>query len=204
VVEFVLIRVAPDCRFVGRFRVNGHAGTNRVHFRGRVNGRALLPGTYAIRAHVLTAPGKALVETKLVIVKRRPLPRELAAAQAANACGISDSADGMSSAGALPGGTKPIGGADKGKLQVSRENKGKTPLGVLGVRFTRAADAVKDVPAVLFVLLGIAIGLLATAAMPLRFLPDGRVAALLAYQRTSVALAGAITLASVALVYALA
>jgi hypothetical protein len=202
-VEFLLVRVAPDCRPVARFLVKGRAGTNRVRFRGRIRGRALRPGTYVIRARTLPA-GKALAETKLVIFKRKPLPRELAAAQAANACGISDRAEGMSSARALPGGTKPTGGADKSKLEVSRGNRGKTPLGVLGVRFTRAADAVKDVPALVFVLLGIAIGLLAAAAMPLRFLPDGRLAALLAYQRTSVALAGAITLASVALVYALA
>jgi hypothetical protein len=75
---------------------------------------------------------------------------------------------------------------------------------VLGVRFKRAADVVKEVPAILFVLLGIAIGLLATAAMPLRFIPGAHLAAVLAYRRTFVALVGAVTLASVAVVYALA
>ncbi len=100
-----------------------------------------------------------------------------------------------------------------GKLQIQRGGTGsepvrvdrtKKPLGVLGVRFTRAAEAVKDVPPVLFVLLGIAIGLLAAAAMPLRFVPSARMAAVLAYRRTFVAMAGAVTLASVAVVYALA
>jgi hypothetical protein len=74
----------------------------------------------------------------------------------------------------------------------------------LGVRFTRAADAVKEVPALLYLLLGIAIGLLAAAAMPIRFVPSARMAAVLAYRRTFVAMAGAVTLASVAVVYALA
>jgi hypothetical protein len=209
----VLVRVAPDCRLVGRFRVKGHPGTNRVRFRGRIKGRALRPGTYVIRAHALPARGRALVETKLVVFKRRPLPEELGAAQASNTCRSSD-ADGESTRG----GTGPFAGAAKGgKLQVSRRterpgpvrvgrSKGKTPIprGVLGVRFTSAADAVKEVPAILFVLLGIAIGLLATAAMPLRFIPGAHMAAVLAYRRTFVALVGAVTLASVAVVYALA
>jgi len=196
---------------MGRFRVNGRAGTNRVRFRGRIKGRALRPGTYVIRVHALPARGKALVETKLVVFKHRPLPEELGAAQASNTCRSSD-AGGESTRG----GTGPFAGAAKdGKLQVSRRSegpgpirvghsKGKTPIGVLGVRFTRAADAVKEVPAILFVLLGIAIGLLATAAMPLRFIPSAHMAAVLAYRRTFVALVGAVTLASVAVVYALA
>jgi hypothetical protein len=71
-------------------------------------------------------------------------------------------------------------------------------VGVLGVSFTRAADAAKEVSPLLFVLLGIAIGLLAAAAMPLRFVPSARLAAVLAYRRTFVATAGAVTLASVA------
>ncbi|MBA2568170.1 MAG: hypothetical protein H0V11_02365 [Actinobacteria bacterium] len=215
-VEFVLFRVSPDCRPVGRFRVHGRAGTNRVRFRGRVNGRALRAGTYVIRAHALPARGRTLAKTKLVIFKRKPLAQELAAAQASNTCRSLDegASAGTSSSSALWGGTGLFGSTGKdGKLGVSQGegssirvggSKNKTPAAVLGVRFTRAADAVKKVPALLFVLLGLAIGLLAAAAMPLRFVPNDRMAAVLAYRRTFVALVGAITLASVALVYALA
>ena len=78
------------------------------------------------------------------------------------------------------------------------------PVAVLGARFTRAADAVKKVPPLLYLLLGIAIGLLVAAAVPLRFVPSDRLAAALAYRRTLVAMAGAVVLASVAVVYALA
>jgi hypothetical protein len=194
---------------VGRFRVKGHAGQNRVRFRGRIKGRALRPGTYVIRARTLPAR-RALTETKLVIFKRRPLPEELAAAQASNTCGSSDGD--TSSSSTLGGGAGP-GAGNLGKLQVKRGGNEpepirvrttKNPVGVLGVSFTRAADAVKEVPSVLFVLLGIAIGLLAVAALPLRFVPSARLAAALAYRRTFVAMAGAVTLASVAVVYALA
>jgi hypothetical protein len=208
-VEFLVVRVAPDCQRVGSFRVKGRAGTNRVSFRGRIGGRALRPGTYVIRARTLPAR-KALAETKVVIFKRKPLPEELAAAQASNTCRSSNGDTWLAD------GTAPVGRND-GKLQVQRGpegsrpisiSKGKTPLGVLGARFSRAADAVKEVPAILFVLLGIAIGLLTVAAMPLRLIPTARMAAILAYRRTSVALAGAVALtsvlASVAVVYLLA
>jgi hypothetical protein len=201
----VVIRVAPDCRQVARFRVKGHAGTNRVRFRGRINGRPLRPGTYVIRGRTLPAR-RALTETKLVIFKRRPLPAELAAAQASNTCrgwGGDTSSSSMLGVGAGP---SP---SNEGKLQVQRRegsepNRLKNPLGVMGARFTRAADAIKEVPAILFVLLGIAIGLLATAAMPLRFIPSAHMAAVLAYRRAFFALVGAVTLASAAVVYALA
>ncbi len=194
---------------MGRFRVKAHAGQNRVRFRGRIKGRALRPGTYVIRARTLPAR-RALTETKLVIFKRRPLPEELAAAQASNTCGSSDGD--TSSSSTLGGGAGP-GAGNEGTLQVKRGGEGsepirvgttKNPVGVLGVSFTRAADTVKEVPAVLFVLLGIAIGLLVAAAMPLRYVPSARLAAALAYRRTVVAMAGAVTLASVAVAYALA
>lgn len=205
--EFVVIRVAPDCRPVGRFRVKGHPGKNRVRFRGRIKGRALRPGTYVIRARTLPAR-RALTETKLVIFKGRPLPEELAAAQASNTCGGSF---GDTSASSTLGGAAGPGAGNEGKLRIKRGGEGtepirvatrKKPLGVLGVRFTRVADAVMEVPAVLFVLLGIAIGLLAAAATPIRFVPTARLAAVLAYRRSVVAMAGGITLASVAAVYA--
>src|SRR6188768_3595717 len=52
-VEFMVVQVAPDCRHIGRFRVAGHPGVNRVRFRGHIGGRALDPGTYRIKARTL-------------------------------------------------------------------------------------------------------------------------------------------------------
>lgn len=75
--------------------------------------------------------------------------------------------------------------------------------GVLGAQFTRAADAVKQIHPLLFVLLGIAIALLALAATPARLVPSTRVAAVLAYRRNAVAVAGAAALITVTVAYAL-
>ena len=81
-----------------------------------------------------------------------------------------------------------------------RVDRNKTPVAVLGARFTRAADVVKKVPAILYVLLGIAIGLLLAAALLLRFVPSDRIALA---RRTFSCVGGRGLLASVAVVYAL-
>lgn len=47
-VELVVIGPSPNCEVVGRKRVHGKAGQNRVRFTGRVHGRPLGPGRYAI------------------------------------------------------------------------------------------------------------------------------------------------------------
>ena len=56
-------------------------------------------------------------------------------------------------------------------------------------------DAVKSIPNLLFVLLGLAIALLAVAALPLRAAPTRRAAMALARHRGAVALAGTAVLA---------
>ncbi len=92
IVELVLTRLAPDCRVVGKFRVAGRAGLNRVRFRGRIGRRVLRPGTYRVTARTLRPRGATPVRVHLVIVgKPNPLPGELAAARAANACVASTS-----------------------------------------------------------------------------------------------------------------
>lgn len=47
-VELVVIGPSPNCEVAGRKRVHGQAGQNRVRFTGRVHGRPLGPGRYAI------------------------------------------------------------------------------------------------------------------------------------------------------------
>ena len=76
--------------------------------------------------------------------------------------------------------------------------------GVLGVKFAKnAVGAIKSIPPLLFVLLGIAIALLGVAALPLRMAPSRQAAMTLAYHRGGVALAGAGLLVAVAVAYAL-
>lgn len=98
-----------------------------------------------------------------------------------------------------------VEGRDKaGAAADDRAGKLGSAAGVLGARFTRAADAVKKVHPILFVLLGIAIGLLAIAALPMRYVPHDRMAVVLAYRRSAVALVGATALVAVSVLYALA
>ena len=84
-VEFMVVQVAPDCRHIGRFRVAGHPGVNRVRFRGHIGGRALDPGTYRIKARTLPR-GRAVVDTKFVVVER-PERRVIVSSRGADACG---------------------------------------------------------------------------------------------------------------------
>ena len=61
----------------------------------------------------------------------------------------------------------------------------------LGARFAQdAIGTFKTIPSLLFILLGIAIGLLAVAALPMRLAPTHRAAMTLALHRGAVALAG--------------
>lgn len=205
-VEFVVRELAPDCRRIGRFRVAGHEGVNRVHFRGRLGRRVLGPGTYRIRARTLPR-GRALVDTKLVIVTR-PERDEIASARGANACG--SNAQGHSSAasaswtasGAAP--TTPSSGT--APFSEGKAEKPASPSrahGVLGARFTRAVDAVTGIPLWLFILLGLAIAILAVAALPLRAARNRRAASALAQHRGVFALAGAVVLLAVTVAYTL-
>ena len=49
---------------MGRFRVHGRAGLNRVRFSGRVGRRMLGPGTYRIRAFY--RPGRPQLPQEMV------------------------------------------------------------------------------------------------------------------------------------------
>ena len=178
-------------------------------FRGRVRGRWLPPGAYRIRVRTLPR-GRILAETRLAIFRRKPHPDEVAAAQASNTC----PAESLTSGSARTGtGTGPAPGpslirlAPRDAIQVQGADRPRgrvLPAGVLGVQFSRAAEAAKEIHPLLFLLLGMAIALLALAAVPARYVPNARIAALLAYRRSTVAIAGAAALATVSVLYVLA
>lgn len=52
-VELVVTGPSPSCDIVGRKWVRGHEGLNRVHFSGRLHGRPLAAGRYAIAVVVV-------------------------------------------------------------------------------------------------------------------------------------------------------
>lgn len=208
VVEFVVNQVAPDCRRIGRFRVSGQTGVNYVRFRGHIGRGVLPPGTYRIVARTLPG-GRSLVDTKLVVVAR-PNSEDIAAAQGANVCGSEGGAQSTSSStGGGASGATGGSAANSAPAKDSAEKRARAPRahGVLGARFTKPAtavvDAVKSVPIWLFILLGLAIALLAVAALPLRAAPTRRGASTLAHRRGIFALAGAAALVAVTVAYAL-
>jgi hypothetical protein len=206
-VEFSVLRVAPDCRRIGRFRVAGHPGMNRVRFRGRVGGRRLGAGSYRIKARTLPR-GRAVVDAKFVVVAH-PDRYVIAFARGANACG-SEQESSLSTRGV------PKATASPARVEPEKHARPSRTHGVLGSRSAKkavgalskdAVGALKSIPSLLFVLLGIAIGLLGVATLPARVAPSRRAATALVLHRGAVAVAGTALLIAVlvamSLVYAL-
>jgi len=205
-VEFMVVQVAPDCRHIGRFRVAGHPGVNRVRFRGHIGGRALDPGTYRIKARTLPR-GRAVVDTRFVVVER-PERRVIVSSEGADACGSRQ--DSQSPALQFSGSAleTPKAAAAPARVKAVNHKQPSRAHGVLGARFAQdAVGAFKTIPSLLFVLLGVAIGLLAVAALPMRLAPTQRAAMTLALHRGAVALAGTglliAVLVAMSVVYAL-
>ena len=76
-----LVVRAEDCAVVGRKRIRGRQGLNKVRFDGRVRGRPLRPGTYTITVVAVRAGKRTRVGT--VAVEVVPSSRRLTRAQRA-------------------------------------------------------------------------------------------------------------------------
>ena len=158
-VEFVVLEVAPDCRPVGRFRVRGHPGVNRVRVPIRVGREPLAPGTYRVVARAIPT-GRTVGRARLVVVDRASR-REIRAARRADSCAQGSSV-GTSDPARPPAGALSIPARPKSAPHPARRH------GVLGARFARDAFfAAEDVPLWVYFLLALAIALLgAAAALP--------------------------------------
>jgi hypothetical protein len=171
IVEFVVIRVAPNCRRIGRFRVQGHRGVNRVRLGIRVGRHSLSPGTYRIVARALPR-GRTISDTRLVVVERAS-QRDIRAARRAAACPRAAASGSASTATKAPAGSRPGAAEPEKKAQPARHRA------VLGERFARRAiSAAREVPLWLFLLLTLAIVLLVTAAFLPKAAPAGLAASL--------------------------
>jgi hypothetical protein len=200
-VRFIVVQVSPGCRRVARFRVVGHRGVNRVRLGPRVGKHSLRPGTYRLIARAIPG-GRTVVDTRLVVV-RHANRDEIEAARAADTCTPAARLAATGSARAF--GTS---GKDSGPTGSTTANAAKPKparhQGVLGTKFVRkAAEAASHVPLWLYLLLGLAIVLLAAAALPLRAAPTRGAASTLARHRGVLALAGAVTLVAVMVTYVL-
>ena len=170
-------------------------------FRGRIGRRVLGPGTYRIRARTLPR-GRSVVNTKIVVVAR-PERQVIASARGADVCGSKQG--GQSNSSRASGLEKPgAGGASPARVKAEKPARPSRVHGVLGARFAKnALGAVKSIPPWLFALLGLALGLLGIAALPVRATPTRQAAMALAHHRGTVALAGAALLVAVTVAYAL-
>jgi hypothetical protein len=200
-VEFVIYQVAPDCRRIGRFRVAGRPGLNRVRFRGRVGRRVLAPGTYRLRARTLPR-GHAVVDAKFVVVIR-PERQVIASARGADACGSKLGGQSTSLTASVRG-NPGAATASPARIETRKPAHSFRAQDVLGAKFAKGAvGAIESIPPLLYVLLGLAIGLLGVAALPLRMAPTRQAATTLEHHRGGVALAGAALLVAVTVAYAL-
>jgi hypothetical protein len=198
-VEFVVFQVAPDCRRIGRFRVPGQAGPNRVRFRSRIGRRRLAPGTYRIRARPLPA-GRAVLDARLVVVTRAN-DEEIATARNADACGQHADNGSTPTSSSLkgtpqPGNVVPASPAERASSSGSRH-------GVLGARFATALDTAKENRAWILGFLAIGLALLAVAAVPVTAAPNRRTALILERRRETIAFTGAGALVAVLVAYLL-
>jgi len=186
-VELVFLQMAPDCRRVGRLRVRGHRGVNRLRLRTRIGRHRLAPGTYSVVARALPA-GRAVGRARFVVVDHAG-GRELRAAREANACGATAS---LTNPGRPPSGARP---ASPGPRKAARPTHRR---GTLGARFGRGAFSTADeIPVRAYTLLALAIALLVAAVLMAKAAPVRLSAAIL------LALVGSAIILGLTITYAL-
>ncbi len=205
-VVFRVDEVAPACRYVGKFIVRAKAGRNVVRFRGRLDGRTLALGTYRLTVHPRGQVATRLAGVTVVIVKQPPGPAKIAAERARNTCpgrtppsvralvaAAAAESEGSGS-GTASGGSGGTTGEVAGVQTNSSDANGiASRAGGLGSALGGAAETVETaaraVPPVLFALAGLAVLLLALAAMP-QPVRVSRTGAALVHHRGTLALAG--------------
>jgi hypothetical protein len=187
-VRFTVVQVFPLCRVVGSFTVRGHAGINRFRFNGRVHGTRLDPGTYQVGLR--SKRGRLLRLTIALFDAPDASPSAVATARERNVCGSTSASVSFPGSTLLP----PIGDARAATEVVSPP--GPSSHHVLGIDVTAPRNVVKEIGKnpIAIVALGLAVFLLAIAAVPQAAIPGRRAADLLVRERSALFLAGALAL----------
>jgi hypothetical protein len=131
-VVFVVRRA--DCSVVGRKRVHGTTGLNRVRFNGRVHCRPLAPGRYTIDLLVVRGPSKTRFGALAVEVvpPNRQLTKAERTAPVVTDCLVAIAAPALPVAIASTAGPFAAAGTSFWTLMPERAAK-RTRTGVLGV-----------------------------------------------------------------------
>jgi hypothetical protein len=195
-VRFTVVEVFPACRVIGSFTVRGHAGVNRLRFNGRVQKKRLRAGTYQIGLH--TRRGRLLRVTIAIFDGPVHSSSAVAAAKQRNVCRSTAAFSPFSGLTLWP----PIAAQPALALPSST---GSNVHHVLGVDVTAPREVLTKIGKNPFALvaLGLAVLLLAAAAVPQAATPRGRAADLLVRERSTLVLAGAVALAVGVLIVAL-
>jgi hypothetical protein len=189
-----IFQVFPECRSIGFFSQRVRAGANRVKFTGRFRGRRLPPGTYELRAADERIP--------VVVRKRRP-PVRIRPDRVKSVCPQSTST-GAFERPILAGvsRTQPPGSPSPSVApKTSEVAPPPTPAQrVLGVT-EEIAESIAELHPAFFVLLALAIMLLAVASVPASAIPHRTAATAVAHRRIELTLAGALALGVVVAAY---
>lgn len=124
---------------MGRFSVRGHAGVNRVRFKGRIGRRTFEPGTYTLTAHPRGRPQP----THRVVVMIGTQPRE------AFDCGI---AGGFTFAAAMPfisaagGSAQKERGTTKSQASTKKDESSRGVLPAIRSRLRAIPEAIPRPP----------------------------------------------------------
>ena len=195
-IVFTVTQVWPSCDVVGTFAVRTHRGTNRIPFRGELNGQPLEAGTYVIKGR--TQRGIVLRFVVLVVESGTPTPAQVAAARASNVCvssaaatsglGFEPGSGSAMLASSITGNPSDVARDQKtqGVASASAEEEGSPVPGVVS-----PAHLAKNArnPLVIAALVA-AILLLGLAAAPSEAFSEPRLNDLLVRHRSDVAFAG--------------
>jgi hypothetical protein len=202
-VEITVVQVSPVCRIAAKFRVGGHAGTNRVTIGNGAHGAQLTPGTYRIVGR--TRSGRTVLRQTVVVVgSRAPSRAELAFARRSNVCGASGVLGAAATSGSLASASfSGLGGPSQSTIirhQKQSGEPGRSPSSNDGIGRPIAAglsEAVKRAmnPIVIGLLL-LAVLIFGVAALPRTVVADPRMMAAVATHRAELAVAGAGVLAA--------
>src|SRR5262245_41312639 len=131
-VELVIRASGSACTVVGRKRVRGHAGRNRVPFNGRVNGRRLPAGKYTIVVAVVRDGHRTQVGTLAVEIV--PSGRHLTRAEQTTP--VTTGCSGEGSPSILVALTAPFVDGSGGAGDSRARSKPKLQPATLGASFT--------------------------------------------------------------------
>jgi hypothetical protein len=184
-------------------KVRGHAGVNRIRFRGRVEGKLLPTGTYRLLARAPDSGRIAVI--RLVIAERRP--DDLSAALAASICPVGDGAIASALAASSDGQTTAARrGGNEGSAGVATpagDVREGAVLGAQGLGGAAQAVAPERLKVGLLVALLLAAGVLALVALPGSAIPNARVASVIVDRRLELGLTAAVLMAAGMLMYVL-